>query len=391
MKIAGVPSQVIPAAALAAAIAGAGLLAGCGSSAPPSAEPSGPAVTSPLATSLTVAGGTAWAIVPMGGPAAQENNFWELFTRSAGSTRWRLATPPGVADNGGMVAAASAAGQRLDIAFRPSQGLTFSPLALTGDAGRTWGTGLLDAPIAAVPDALALGGGTMLALLDDGVIYKTTTPAANWTVLAAPGAITASAAGRRCRVSGLTAVALTSSGTPLAAASCARPGAVGIFARTAGIWQAAGPALGGPLAKLPIRVLRLTATSTGNIALLRAGSGSSVSLLAAWSADGSHWTLSPPLPAGGSGQVRASGTGAGGTVWLLLANGLAAAVTGPGTPWRVLPQPPHGTVTLTAGPGGSYGTLTVSGGKLTVFRLSPAGTWRETQVISVPIQYGSSG
>jgi hypothetical protein len=69
-------------------------------------------VTSPLATSLTAADGAAWAIVPMGGPAAQEDDFWELFTISAAGTQWRLVTPPGVADNGGMVAAAPGTGQR---------------------------------------------------------------------------------------------------------------------------------------------------------------------------------------------------------------------------------------------------------------------------------------
>jgi hypothetical protein len=329
--------------------------------------------------------------MPMGGPAARQDRFWELFTRPAASTQWHLVTPPGVADNGGMVAGAPTAGQRMYVAFRPSQGLTFSPLALTSDAGRTWGTGLLDASIAAVPDAFALGRGTMLALLDDGAIDQASRSAASWTSLATPGAIAASTAGRRCDATGLTAVTLTLSGTPLAAASCARPGVAGIFARTAGIWQAAGPSLSGPLAQMPIQVLRLTETSVGNIALLRAGTGSSASVLAAWSGNGSHWTLSPPLPADGSGQVRASGTDAKGTVWVLLANGRAASVQGPGAPWRVLPQPPPGTVALAAGPGGASDALAVSGGNLTVFQLSPAETWGKAQVISVPIQYGSSG
>src|SRR5262249_9728115 len=152
----------------------------------------------------------------------------------------------------------------------------------------TWSTGLLDASIAAVPDALAIGGGTMLALFDDGAIDQASGPAASWTALAAPGAIAASAAGRRCGAIGLTARPITSSGTPLSRASCARPGFAGIFARTATTWQAAGPSLSGPLAQMPIQVLRLTETSAGNIALLRAGTGSSASLLAAWSGNGSH-------------------------------------------------------------------------------------------------------
>jgi hypothetical protein len=210
-----------------------------------------------------------------------------------------------------------------------------------------------------------------------------------WSV-AALGAVAASSAARGCQVTGLTAVALTAAGTPLAATSCARPGVVGIFARTASGWAAAGPAVGGRSGGQPIQVLRLTETSTGNIALLQAGTPTAASVLAAWSSDGTHWTVSPPLPAG-SGQVRASGTGAGGTVWLLLAGGRAETVAGPGAAWRPLPTPPGGTAALAAGSAGAFDALAVSGGKLTVFRLSAAGTWRETQALNVPIQYGSSG
>jgi hypothetical protein len=394
----------------AAAIAiGGCLLAGCSSAAAPAAAPSSspPAATAPLATSLTGADGRAWAIVVMGGAAADENNFWQLFTRPAGSTQWALVTPPGVADNGGLVAA-PAAGQGLDVAFRPSQGLTFSPLALTGDGGKTWGTGLVDASIAAVPDALALGNGKMLALLGDGGIDQATAAgqpaasAATWTRLAAPGAIAASAAGRACQVTGLTAVSLTASGTPLAAASCARPGVAGIFVRDGASWGPAGPAVGGRLASQPVQVLRLTQfpagtanlktaalPAAGNMALLQAGTGQAASLLAAWTTDGTHWTVSPPLPVA-DGQVLASGAGPGATgAWVLLAGGRAETVTGPGSAWRALPAPPHGTAVLAAGPAGTLDALAASGGTLTVYQLT-SGAWQRTQAISVPLQLGSS-
>ena len=138
---------------MAALLIAAALLAGCASAVSRGASAPPAAATAPLATSMTEAGGEAWAIVAMGGPAAAENAFWELFTRPAGSTRWELDTPPGVADNGGLVASGS--GSALTVAVRPSQRLTFSPLAATTDGGKTWGTGLIDAPVAAVPDALA--------------------------------------------------------------------------------------------------------------------------------------------------------------------------------------------------------------------------------------------
>jgi hypothetical protein len=373
-------------AATACLLTVTGLLAGCASSGTPQASaPPAAAGPAPLATSMTAAG-RAWAVMAMGGSAADNNRFWELFTRPAAGSRWELATPPGVASNGGLVAAGR--GGTLTVAFRPSQGLAFSPLALTSDGGRTWGTGLIDAPVAPVPDALAASARTMLALLGDGAIDQAAGNGASWSQLAAPGAIAATAAGRRCEVTALTAVAYTPSGTPLAAGTCARAGIAGIFARTAGTWQPAGPAV--PAGR-PVRVLRLTRTAAGDTALLQAGTGSTAALLAAWTSDGTRWTVSSPLSAG-TAQVTASGTGPGGAAWVLLPGGRAETVPGPGASWRALPPVPRGTAALAAGPGsGSFDALAVSGGTLTVYRLTPAGAWGKAQVISVPIQYGSSG
>jgi hypothetical protein len=372
---------------MAASVTGTSVLAGCaGGGSGASAAPA-PAGTASLVTSMTTASGATWAIVAMGGSAAGANQFWELFARAAASDRWELVTPPGVASNGGLVAAGGPA--TLSVAFRPSQGLTFSPLAVTSDAGKTWRTGLIDAPVASDPDALAAGAGAMLALLGDGTVEQGETAGASWTRLAAPGAIASSAAGRQCHVTSLTAVAYAPSGTPLAAASCARPGITGIFARSGTAWQAVGPVVAGALTASHVTVLRLTGTVAGDIALLRAGTGGDVSLLAAWTSDGTRWTVSAPL-AVGTGQVAASGTGSGGAAWVLLADGRAYEVSGPGSAWRRLPSPPSGTAALAAGPGDAYEALAVASGKLTVYRLSPAGAWGKLQTLSVPIQYGSS-
>ena len=101
---------------------------------------------------------------------------------------------------------------------------------------------------------------------------------------------------RRCGLTALTAGAFTPSGTPLVAGRCSRPGTVGIFAAKNGTWQAAGPALPATLDHQHTTVLRLTRTSTGNVALLETGTGPDASLLAAWSAgNGGHWALSPPV------------------------------------------------------------------------------------------------
>jgi hypothetical protein len=369
----------------AAVLAGTALLAGCATAAshPSSAPPA--AASAPLATSMTVTGVGTWAIVAMGGSTADENNFWELFTRPAGSTQWELVTPPGVADNGGLVATGGSGS--LTVAVRPSQGLTFSPLASTSNDGKTWGTGLLDAAVAAVPDALAAVGGHTLALVDNGTIEQANASGADWTRLATSDAIAASPAGRQCQVTGLTAVAYTPSGSPLAAASCGRPGTVGIFAHTAaGTWQAAGPAVSGGNS---VRVLRLTGTTAGDTALLASGTGSAASLFAAWTADGARWTTSSALPTGSS-QVLASGTGPGSTAWVLLTGGRAAIIASPGTAWRQLPAPPAGTAALAAVSGTTIDALAVSGASLTIYQLTPDGNWTKTQSAKVPLQYGSS-
>lgn len=113
--------------------------AGCGATAVPRPGPAAapaPAAPPPLAMSFTDSAGAGRAIVEMGGSAAQENNFWELFVRPAGTAPWRLATPAGVADNGGLEVAGT--GASLVTGFRPSQDLTFSPLATTSDDGASW-------------------------------------------------------------------------------------------------------------------------------------------------------------------------------------------------------------------------------------------------------------
>ena len=95
-------------------LAGTALAAGCGSASRPA--PPGPAQPPSLATSLVTASGT-WAVAVMGGSAAEHNNFWQLFVRPTATGKWRLATPPGVASNGGLVVATPGAWARRAVAF----------------------------------------------------------------------------------------------------------------------------------------------------------------------------------------------------------------------------------------------------------------------------------
>lgn len=310
-------------------LAASALAAGCGSASRQASAPASPAQPPSLATTLVTATGT-WAVAVMGGSAAEHNNFWQLFVRPTATGKWRLATPPGVASNGGLVVATPGAGSVV-AGFRPSQDLSYSPLA-------------------------------------------------------------ASSAGRSCGLGNLTAAAFSPSGVPLLAGSCARPGTAGIFAYAGGTWHPAGPVLPAMYARQRVTVLRLTTTAGTTMALLAAGSGAATRLLAAWSTGGGgHWGLSPPLPLRGAKLTSAS-SGPGGSVAVVLTGNHALTVTGPAGSWSPLPTLPPGTVTLAPGPAGGWDALAVHRTRLTVWRLQRGGAaWAAAQTINVPIEFGSSG
>jgi hypothetical protein len=364
------------------------LAAGCGSQVVPAARPSFRVQTAPLSTSLVTAQGT-WAVTVMGGSAASHNNFWQLFVRPAGASRWSLVTPEGVADNGGLVAASGTSGTSLLVGFLPNQELAFSPLATSADTGKSWAPGLLDANLADVPDAMAVApSGRTLALLGDGSIEAAATSraaaAAQWSSLTTLSGLAATTPGRECGLVAVNAVSFGINEVPMAGGSCVRRGVAGVFADTGGAWRAAGPVLPAGFGGDQVQVLGLAAVTSGTAALLIAGND----LLAAWS-DGGRWTVSAPI--GVAPGVSASGFGASGSVWVLLGGGRAETIGGPGSAWRALPPMPTGTTTLAPGPAsGGYDALAVSGSRLTVWQLS-AGAWVKAQVINVPIQYGSSG
>jgi len=361
------------------------LAAACGSQTAKTTAPSLQVVTASLSTSLVTAQG-AWAIAVMGGSTGSDNNFWQLFVRPAGASRWSLVTPPGVADNGGLVAASGETSML--IGFRPSQGLTYSPLAASSDLGKSWTPGLLDANLADVPGAIAVGpSGRTLALLHDGSIEVAATAGAvaagQWSQLTTLSALAASAPGRACGLVAVNAVSFGPDKNPMAAGSCLRRGVAGVFAETDGTWRAAGPALPAGFGGDQVQVLGLASTSGGDVALLLAGT----SLLAAWS-NGTRWTVSAPVAAG---DASATGFGPTGSVWVLPGDGRAETIAGSGGSWRALPALPPETATLAPGPGSGYDALAASGSRLTVWQLTQAATaWTKVQVISVPIQYGSS-
>ena len=380
------------AAAIAVLLPAVMLAVGCASAPATSAPATQAAPPSPaLNTSLDTAAGT-WAAVVMGGSAAQYNNFWQLFIRPAGSARWKLVTPPGTADNGGLVLA-DGGGRALVTGFRPSQDLTYTPLIQTSDGGQAWSSlNPLDAALASAPDALAVkpGSGEMLALLNGGPAEEAAAGSATWSTLASPAALAATPDGRGCGLQALTAATFTPAGIPMLAGTCTRPGIAGIFTLRNGTWQSAGPAIPAALATQDVTVNRLTRTAQGITALLTVGTGPGASLLAAWSADGRHWTLSPPLPLRGAALTSTS-FGPGGTAAVMTTSGRGQIITSTGSSWLAQPPLPPGTATLAPGPGSAVDALTVHGGILTIWQHASGGTtWAKVQVLNVPIPYGSS-
>jgi hypothetical protein len=377
------------------------LVSACGSvpaAKQPSARQLAGGITGPgLATSFA-AGSASWAIVEMGGAAASEDNFWELFARSPGA-RWRLATPPGVASNGGIVAARATTGP-LVTAFRPSQDLTFSPLAATADTGRRWApASVLDAGLADVPAALAASrAGGLLALTERGAVEQGAALGSRWRPLTSLTALQADPVIKTvCRLTGLTAVAWSAAGSPVLGGSCpARPAGpparrVPLLTDPAGSWQVTGPALPDALAASPVRVLALGTTGAGLTAILAAGAGAAASVLAAWSADGGRrWTISAALRAGPA-RLSSVSVWASGSAGVVMADGRAAAIGWRAARWRDLPLLPAGTATLATGNGGVLQALVPRGGLLSVWQLAAPGRWTVVQTLRITMPYGSSG
>jgi hypothetical protein len=363
-----------------------------------------------MATSIATSADD-WAVVPVSADPA----FWQVFARAGNSGSWKLVTPPGVASTGGLVASAGGAAS-LTIAVRPSQDLTFSPLAATANGGASWGTGgPINAAVAASPDAFAANGTHLAALLSDGTIEASSDAGATWSTLAKPDAIATSPAAKGCGgVVRVSTISFGPTGTDvLAGGTCGTGGTAALFVNAAGTgWQRVSLPVAGQLVRM-----------TGELKLVLGKSG----LSALWPGSGWYaytpasspqgismkWTASPALPVTGSvvasgdlaepgaptvaGKLAGSGSLNGVGAWVLLSGGRAATISPPGPTsnaaphWVTLPPVPAHTSVLASGPDGAVDALAVSGDTVTVWRLAAGATaWSKAQSMAVPVQLGSS-
>ncbi len=328
----------------------------------------------------------------MGEPNQPLNTFWQLFfERPGGSTFTDQVQATAVATNGGLVLASPGSASVI-VGVRPSNRLTFSPLIATSDAGHSWSRGVLPEGLTAQPDTLARSArGQTLALVTTGgrvdVVESDGSVLTSWHTVATQASL--SSVAPTCSLVSVTAVAFLA-GMPVVAGSCASS-SVGIFQDTATGWQRSGPAIAGA-----VDVLALQADGDGLSALLATRLHDQVSLSGAWAAGaGQPWTMSGPLTLPDASHVLSLGGGGGGGGMFVLVSQPSGSdrleVVDPGKGWRALADPPAGTSTVVIGQSGAVQALAVDASMLTVWRLG-AGTslWSKTQVMNVPIEYGSS-
>ncbi len=381
----------------AAAALTAGLLVGGSASKPGARATTWP--EAPLASSFVTASGS-WAILPMGHLSDPQNTFWQLFFRPAGRSDWTLVTPPGVADNGGLAASPGPDGS-VAVVFAPNDLLTFSPFAITSDNGSVWTPGVIPLGTAPVPDVFTapLTAGTQISVLERGgsAVAVGTGRESNWATLFTRSQLAGSPGASSCGVAQLTALA-ASGHDDLVGSNCTKPGVVGIFSSDstvagAGSVQLLGPKLASSEGEFS--VLRLSVERSRVVALVDARKGSADALYALWE-DGqpSAWSMSEAFPLQAGASVVSTGFAPGGTLVVETKSGagdLDAAVTGGDgdKSWHKLPTLPAYTESVSVGVGGTVDALSASLSQLTDWQLSD-GQWHKTQVLTVPIQYGSS-
>jgi hypothetical protein len=370
-------------------------LVGCGLAAGPAQAVPGAPVVSAVSTSTD-----SWVTLPMGDLSDPNNTFWELFHTVPGASHWSLATPPGVADNGGLIESASAG--TAVVGVLPSQLLRFSPLAQSADGGTSWVPVFLPGALVSAPDALAYESGSpggAIALVSGDRALRGAIGLSSWSPLVS--AATLSRASPECGVVGLDGATLLAGGAPLIATGCQRGGQIGLFTQTATTWHSAGFTLGGSLRGAATTVLRVQSTSAATTVLALVSRGRQRALVALWQSGAAPWSATGPLALASGTSVRSTAVNAAGDISVLLGGGTggtgwAAEVTPAGT-WRRLPPLPARTAAL-ALPAGALASsqpdieaFTVDGESLGVYALAPPGeTWAKVQSSQVPLAYGSS-
>jgi hypothetical protein len=390
-SVASAPSRnfVVALSLLALTIASA-----CASRPPADSHP--PALIAPLASSSTTSS-DAWAIVPMGHLDDPLNTFWQLLYRPSEDAPWTVVTPPGVADNGGLVMTTGPPGA-VTVGFEPSQNLLFSPLALSSDHGSTWSPGLVSGSLAPDPDVLAdTDAGTSLAVVrpKGGRVLESAAGANGWRTIVSRDVLGKTVAGEVCGIGTLTAVTVEPPQLPLIGTTCSS-NRVGIFSGHAGDWNLTGPQLPHRGGVVSTGVLRMVTNSSGVSSLLDLNTRHGSELVASWrSATNAPWTVSSSFSMGVGHRLISSAVAPDGSFIVEMASTHGppslVAISGPGARWRETGSVPLGTETVVANADGAIDALSVHQSQLIVWELAAgSASWVKGQVLNVPIDYESS-
>jgi len=381
------------AAALIGIVLAVTAVAGCTGSSRSSArslKSAGPVAVPPLAAGVAE-GGVSWATVQTGGPGVG-GRFWQLLTEDQATGKWRLATPPGVADNAGLAVARAPDGT-MTAGFVPGQLLKFSPLATSTDDGAHWAQALLPAGLAPDPDSLAALPDGRLVAVTTTAVEESAAGAKNWKPLVTLRALAATPYGRSCGLTGLTGTTAAPDGSVLISGTCRRSGELGLFGNANGRWQAAGPALSSSsgAGSVTATVLGLVSSAAGVSLLIDLETSRGQALIPAWLRAGSrNWSLYR-LPGTVAGVVTSvSGSASGGWVVTLDGRRAVAAETAAAKPgeaevapsWPTTFRAPEPDATIVPSTSGGFTALVPALSSIAVWQRTGSG-WHRTQVISV--------
>lgn len=382
----------VRAAVLVGIVLAAAAAAGCAGPSRASSPP--PRVTTPALMPLSVGvaeNGVSWATVQTGGPSVG-GRFWQLLAEDQATGTWRVVTPPGVADNAGLVVTRATDGT-ITTGFVPSDLLKFSPLAMSTDGGAHWAQALLPAGLAPEADGLAaLPDGRLLAVTTAGV-EESAAGAKSWTPLVTLRTLASTPAGRRCGLTSLTGTTGLPGGSVLIAGDCSRPGQLGLFGNASGSWEAIDPGLPLPVSEGKQSVLGLISSGTGTSALFEVAMRHSQLLIPAvlpagktsWSYYPGSFSLFQSMTVKGGSIASVSGSPEG--VWAVTLRGrrgLASGYAG-----RVRPQEskpfsvPGPDATVVASASGGFTALVPGLSSIAVWQRSASGAWQRTQTIDV--------
>jgi hypothetical protein len=370
------------------------LLAGCVTNHPVAARSP---LAAPLPTTFS-AGTTSLVLLPMGHLSSRLNTFWQVFRQKSPVTPWRLDTPPGAADNGGLVRASFSSGDppsgKVVLGFLASKLLSFSPLVSSSDARGSWnGQAVLPRALTPVPSSLVVTSSADYALVGKHgrEILRASQLGGSWQPFLSRDELAQSPGGKACGVKALTSLSAAPGGL-LVGASCSHGGTSPLFIYSASVFRVVKSAAGAGQS-----VLGAYQTMSAEVVLL-AGYVKRHQQLVALVTKGSGFVTSSPLSLSANERLEWAGADKA-ALYVLTASGRVASprrerlleLAPGGSGWQLVSDLPVGTMAVGFSKGGQPEAFVVHDSRLSILRFDHISGWRKLETLNVPILYNSSG